>query len=332
MKSVKKIKLKINEECKQYLEFSSERCRLIYNFALKDRIDYYEQNKKSISIYELKKKLPEIKIKYPEYNKVYNKCLTAMYFRLDASYNLFFKKFNKFPKYKRKSEFISQEYPAQYIKIIDTNRFLLPTGKDFKNKLICRTKESIPKEFTTLTIKKNKDNYFACFTVEVEEITNNSKESLSIDLGIKNLVTGITTDNKLIKVKKFSYNIKHLDLLRSRRDKCKKNSIRHKKWDRIFQRQLTLYKNRIKDYLHKVTNWLTKKLNYNLIIGKLDLQNMKTEKAWINRILLNEWRISEFVEMLKYKSIKFGKQLTEIDESYTSKTCFKCGRIKHVLL
>jgi putative transposase len=83
--------------------------------------------------------------------------------------------------------------------------------------------------------------------------------------------------------------------------------------------------------LHKSSNWITEKLNYNLIIGKLDLNNMKSNQTWFNKILLNEWRIGKFVEMLIYKSKKYGKQLIKIDESYTSKTCFKCNSIKENL-
>jgi putative transposase len=67
MKLVKKIKIKINKECKEYLDFASERCRLIYNFALHDKIEAYEKDKTNISIYELKKQLPKIKEEYPEY-------------------------------------------------------------------------------------------------------------------------------------------------------------------------------------------------------------------------------------------------------------------------
>lgn len=41
MKLVKKIRIKINQNCKDYLQFASERCRLVYNFAFQDKIQYY---------------------------------------------------------------------------------------------------------------------------------------------------------------------------------------------------------------------------------------------------------------------------------------------------
>ena len=328
MKLVKKIKIKLNKECKEYLNFASERCRLIYNFALHNKIEVYEKDKTNLSIYELKKKLPKIKEEYPEYKNVYNKCLSAMYFRLDKAYKLFLLKNNKFPKYKRKGMFISQEYPASYIRVVDEYKFKLPSGKDYPT-FIISTNEKIPVEFSTLVIQKDKTHYFACFTVNYEEnIVNTSKETLSIDLGVKTLVTGITTDGKIIKVDKFSHHTKHLDLLRSKRDKCKRGSIRYKKYTQVYYRELRRYKNRVGDYMHKASNWLTEKLNYNLVVGDLNLKEMKSNQTWFNKILLNEWRVGKFVEMLSYKSIKYGKHFYKVDESYTSKTCFKCGKVK----
>jgi len=328
MKLVKKIKIKINKECKEYLDFASEKCRLIYNFALHDKIKAYEKDKRIISIYELKKQLPKIKEEYPEYKNVYNKCLSVMYFRLNKAYNNFFNKYNKFPKYKRKGIFISQEYPASYINVIDDYRFKLPSGKDYPT-FIVRTEEKIPENFSTLVIQKNKNIYFACFTIEYKESNNDSKrETLSIDLGVKTLVSGITTDNKIIKADKFSHYTKHLDFLRGKRDRCKKGSRRYKKYNHILHRELRRYKNRVGDYMHKVSNWLTEKLDYNLVVGNLNLKNMKSNQTWFNKILLNEWRIGKFVEMLSYKSIKYGKEFYKVDESYTSKTCFNCGKVK----
>lgn len=80
--------------------------------------------------------------------------------------------------------------------------------------------------------------------------------------------------------------------------------------------------------MHKVSNWLTEKLDYNLVVGDLNLKNMKSNQTWFNKILLNEWRVGKFVKMLRYKSIKYGKEFYKVDESYTSKTYFKCGKIK----
>jgi len=331
---VKKIKIKINQECKNYLEFASERCRLIYNFALKEKIDFYEKNKKQLSIYEQKSQLPSIKKEYPEYNKVYNKCLSAMYFRLDKAFKRFFNNGKGFPKYKRKKEFISQEYPGMYIKKIDDYRFILPTGRGYNNFTV-RTSEPIPDDYRTVTIIKQKNNYFVCFAIEVDEkLIINNDDIIGIDLGVKTLAVGYSSRNELIRIDKFSHYTKHIDKLRSKRDKCIKFSRRWFKQNRIFHRQITRYLNRINDYYHKASYWLTNiRPESTIVVGRLNLNGMIKEKQpWFNRIIQNEWRIGRFVEFLNYKSKLYGKNLIKINEAYTSKTCSRCGKTHNMPL
>jgi putative transposase len=327
MKLTKKIKIKINQDCKDYLEFASERCRLLYNFALADKIKFYKENKKTLSMYDQKKGLPKLKEKYPDYAKVYNKCLSVMFFRLNSAYEHFFGKTAGFPKFKRKGVFVSQEYQGMYIKKIDDYRFRLPTAIGNKP-FIVRTSEKIPENYGTVTIVKQKNHYFACFIVEeTEKEFKDNGEILAIDLGIKTLVTGISTKKEFVQVAKFSYYTKHLDKIKSKRDKCKKRSRRWKKHNELLQKRLQKYQSRANDYLHKSSHWLTSvRSESTLVVGKLNLESMKTDQSWFNRVIQNEWRVKRFVGMLKYKSKKFGKQLIEIDESYTTQECSRCGK------
>jgi putative transposase len=255
-----------------------------------------------------------------------------MYFRVEEAFRAFFRKQNKFPRFKKKKEFVTQEYPSMYIKVIDGFHFILPTGKGFDNFKI-QTCEAIPEKFTTLTITKKKDNFFACFTVEKEEITKrNNKEILAIDLGIKTLVTGFN-NREFIEIDKFSHYTRHLDVLRSRRDKCKKKSGRYVKWSKILNRQTNNYLNRVNDYLHKASYWVTNKLpEKKIIVGDLNLEELKSCKTWFNRILFNEWRVSRFVDFLGYKCKLYGKELIKIDERGTTRTCSCCGNVKEMKL
>jgi len=298
----------------------------MYNFTLKKKMDYYEENKKSISIYELRKELRELKRLYPNYTKVSSGCLYAMFFRVENAYKLFFTKHNHFPKFKRRGQFVSQEYQKERIKVIDEHRFMIPSGGSNKN-FIVRTSEPIPKDFRTTTINKKSDGWYVNFIVDVEEkeYKDNGK-ILSIDLGIKTLVTGYSTEtNEYVEIPKFSHHTKHLDIIRSQRDKCTKGSRRYRKLSKVLHGNTAKYIKRTEDYLHKSSKWIMNRNESNIIIGNLNLQTMKSEKTWFNRIILNEWRVGKFVDMLEYKSKLYGKKLIKIDESYTTKTCPKCG-------
>ncbi len=134
------------------------------------------------------------------------------------------------------------------------------------------------------------------------------------------------TNSVQIKVDKFSHYTKHLDLLRSKRDKKQKGSRRWKKWNKILHRNTNKYINRVTDYLHKVSKWISfYRDESTIVIGKLNLKNMKNENSWFNKILFNEWRIGRLISFLDYKCKKYGKQLIRVNESYTTQICCRCG-------
>ncbi|MBD3254285.1 MAG: helix-turn-helix domain-containing protein, partial [Candidatus Lokiarchaeota archaeon] len=75
----------------------SEKCRLLYNFALHERIQAWKRNKrktkkqrKYVSYTDQQNKLPKLKQKYPEYKWVYSKVLQMTLKKLDANYKSFF--------------------------------------------------------------------------------------------------------------------------------------------------------------------------------------------------------------------------------------------------
>jgi putative transposase len=45
-----------------------------------------------------------------------------------------------------------------------------------------------------------------------------------------------------------------------------------------------------------------------------------------NRMVYNDWELYGFVQMLAYKCLHYGKELSIIDERDTTKTCHACKR------
>jgi len=94
-----KIQIFPTQEQEKILWDISEKCRLIYNFALAARINNWKQNKDKpkdkkhyITYLGQQNKLPALKKKYPEYKWVYSKVLQLTLKKLDASYKSFFTK------------------------------------------------------------------------------------------------------------------------------------------------------------------------------------------------------------------------------------------------
>ena len=126
----KKIRIFPTHEQETVLWYLAEKCRLIYNFALEERIEEWKQNKKRskknkhyISYTEQKNILPYIKTKYPEYRWVYSKVLQMTLRKLDEAYKSFFSKWKKGditarpPRFKGKKYFTTLCYNQSGFKI-----------------------------------------------------------------------------------------------------------------------------------------------------------------------------------------------------------------------
>jgi len=90
MKLTQKIRIFPTKEQEEILWILSEKCRLIYNFALTERIDSWKNKGEYVSYFKQQNDLPIIKEKYPEYRWVYSKVLQYTLKTLDADYHSFF--------------------------------------------------------------------------------------------------------------------------------------------------------------------------------------------------------------------------------------------------
>ena len=78
--------------------------RFIYNWALRTKIEAYQDNKKSLTAVDLCKKLTDLK-KQEEYswlNEVSSECLQQSIRNLDQAFTRFFREKKGFPKFKSK--------------------------------------------------------------------------------------------------------------------------------------------------------------------------------------------------------------------------------------
>jgi len=89
MQLTTKIKIEPNKSQEEVLLALSEKCRLIYNFALQERKNAFKADVK-ITYQDQQNDLPKIKEKYPEYKVVYSKVLQGVLKKLDADYKSFF--------------------------------------------------------------------------------------------------------------------------------------------------------------------------------------------------------------------------------------------------
>lgn len=366
MQLTQQIKINPTEEQENTLIDLSEKCRLIYNFALKERKEAFENNTGFIGYIKQQNDLPEIKEKYPEYKWVYSKVLQYVLRNLDADYKSFFAlrkngdKESQPPKWKGKKHFTTM--------VFNQSGFGIKNNQiSFSHKHPSKIKLSftIPEKFKWLNKKPikqiniyKKDNYYVSITYEIpsKKYKDNEKYQ-AFDLGIIKH-TAINNQGQFIEFinpridkywdkKEKKVQAKRDSYSKGKKKKSRQWKLHHKVLKRIKRKK----SNQIKDYLHKLSNKIVNNTKANtIIVGDLSVKEMcnnkkskarrnkkiaegkpvlrrKAEKG-LHRSQHNTGYISRFVSFLTYKAELIGKRVIEKDERNTSKTCSLCGNVK----
>jgi len=336
MNLVLKTKAKISNKNKLLLKQQMEQCRILWNLALEQKINIYRSSKETISVYDQKKQLVDLKKEFPEFAKVYNKYLSAILFNLDKAFINFFRRLkNKekpgFPRFKGRNKLCSLEAPAMYCKKIDDYHIQIP------QKIIIKTKDKIPDNLRTIYITYDvKENIYLSIIYDQPIIESNTGTKIqAFDLGIKNLAIGYDGEGfiRFNAFKQTRYFDRIVDKLRSRRDKCKKYSRKWKLLTKTIRRIYQTVSNRRENYYHHVSKDITSQADVRaIVVGDLSIKQMISKNRRLNREVHNRWSLNSLIQKLRYKSILNSKLFYEINESYTSKTCSRCGSIQEMPL
>ncbi len=351
-----KIRIYPSEKQEQLLWIFSEKCRLIFNFALAQRIENWKENKKKpkeertyITYNDQSKYLPLLKEQYTEYRWVYSKVLQTTLEKLKRDYNSFFSLWKKGdttarpPRFKGKNYFNTLCYNQSGFKIEENSITFshkhpskLPLQFTLLPHLIPQEKikqvelfQSNKKWFISITYGFKPPKYF-----------NNSLYQ-AFDVGIHQTV-GVNIGGKSIHFRNRRADLywkKKIEQMQSKRDHCKKYS---KRWN-WYHQKLSKMKRKCTYQLRDYQHWLSHQINENtkantIIVGKLKVKqivkkkkrtgNAKTnkQKKTLNHSVQNTGFMSRFIQFLTYKAEKVGKRVIRIDESNTSQVCCNCGK------
>jgi len=348
-----KIRIFPNSEQEEVLWKLSEKCRLLYNFALEERLSAWKNGVKGINYYKQQNDLPELKEKFSEYKWVYSKVLQYVLRILDANYKSFFalwKQGNKkarHPKFKGKKYFTTMVYNQSGFKIgkgfvtFSHNYngvpllFEIPENFQFENvKQVSISQDSLSKEYSVSI----------CYEIDDKEYVDNEKYQ-AIDLGITNIVTAVNMEGKFIQIKNKrpdKYWEKRIEEVQSKRDRCKRLSNRWYKYNEQLKHMKRKCANQIKDFQHKLSKKIVENTKANtIIVGELDIKQMASKKKGkanykgkrsLNRAIQNTGTLGRFVQFLTYKAERVGKRVIRISERNTSKMCCVCGKIHDISL
>ena len=326
------------------LEELSKTRNLLWNEIMAIEEKAFEE-KHLIGEFDLNNMLPALKEEHPEYKTLNSKACQRICKEVYSSYRSFFRlvKKDKTAKPPRKVEDVEQFHTIAFNqsgwKFIDGNIVRL-------NGITLQYKGMDDVDFTTLNVKevrlkKKNDKYMLDMMHEkqIEEPKEIKTENkvLAIDLGLKELVTGVDNLGKVIVLKNKAaridkYFAKEIGKVKSKLSKKQRNS---RSWSKLNKTKKRLYRRRnaqVRDTLHIQSKRLAD-MNYKtIVVGDLSVKKLMSkegnnkEKKNVRKSF-QETSIGRFMEFLTYKCLARHNEVMTLSERWTTQTNCLTGNL-----
>jgi len=301
--------------------------RLIYNLGLECKTMAYSGRKKTLNFFALANQLKELKSAYPFLNEVNSQSLQMALRNLENAFTKFFKNKAKFPNFKSKKSKQSFQCPQNVA--VEKEKVYLPKFKEGIKVILHRPIKGLIK--TTTISRTSTNKYFVTFCIETKEDfpkKQKVKNAVGLDLGIKHFV--ITSDSEKIDNPKYLLeSLVKLKWLQRQLSRKKKGSSRSKRFKFRIAKQHEKTANQRKDFLHKLSDAITKRYD-TVCVEDLNISGMIKNHKLARSISDCGWGM--FEQFLKYKSDWRGVNFVQIGRfDPSSKLCSECGYINSQL-
>ena len=310
------------------LEHTLSLCRQLYNAALQERREAYKKAKKTVSFYEQKRYLPQIRAELPEYKRVHSQVLQDVINRVERAFQGFFRRVKAkggkagYPRFKGQKRYDSFTFPQ-------AEKTGVKLQKDGKRVFIhgigsVKVKLHRPLEgrIKTATVKREGDHWYIVFTCEVEpKPLPPIDRAVGIDLGT-NPHFLITSDGETVEAPRYFQKAEER-LAKAQRElsRKKKGSYRYKQTKKKVAKLHRKIANQRKDFHHKLARKLVNR--YGTIVQE-DLNILGLARSYVAKGVLDAgW--AQFLAILAYKAAEAGRQVIGVDPRYTSQDCPVCG-------
>ena len=326
------------------LEELSKTRNLLWNDIMTIEENAFEE-KHLIGEFDLNNMLPVLKEEHPEYKTLNSKACQRICKEVYSSYRSFFRlvKKDKTVKPPRKVENVEQFHTIAFNqsgwKFIDNKTVRL-------NGIVMQCKGMDGIDFTTLNVKevrlkKKNDKYMldVMHEKQIEEPKEIKTENkvLAIDLGLKELVTGVDNLGKVVVLKNKAARIDKYFAKEIGKIKCKlsKKHRNSRSWSKLNKTKKRLYRRRnaqVRDTLHIQSKRLAD-MNYKtIVVGDLSVKKLMSkegnnkEKKNVRKSF-QETSICRFMEFLTYKCLARHNEVMTLSERWTTQTNCLTGKL-----
>lgn len=322
-------------------------CRYIYNFYLATQKERYERAENFQSAMDFSKWLNNDYLPQHEelswIKEVSSKSIKKSIVNAYGAYQRFFKKQNKFPKFKKKGKSDVKMYfvktDTKAIIYCERHRIKIPTlgWVRLKEKgYIPTTKSGLVIKSGTVSEKAGR--YYVSVLVDVsqKEVEKPTNQGIGIDLGIKDLA--ICSDKQVFENINKSKEVKRLEKKLKREQRSLSRMYENKKKGESTQKNIQKQKRKVQRIHHRLNNIRTDYINKTIAeIVKtkpsyIAIENLNISGMMKNRHLskaISQQKLHEFRTKLTNKCHQNNIELRIADRWFpSSKICNCCGNIK----
>ena len=320
-----KYRLYPNRQQASDIDSMIDRHRWLYNQALAQRRDAWEQEQRTVKYTDQSKWLTAHR-KESELSRTLNfsSCQRTLK-RLERAFQAFFRRVKAgetpgYPRFKGRNRFDSVEFTySDGIKLRERTLYI-----QFVGEVKAKLHRPVDGTIKTATIKRQVGRYYVCFAVEVErpklEATG---QSIGLDMGITNFIA--TSDGTLYDAPKYlRQSERKLRRLQRKVSRRQKGSHRRRKAVRDLQRCHEHIRNQRLDTAHKTARELV--TDYDLIaVENLNTQGLLKNHHLAKSIADASW--NTFTLILMSKAEEAGRQVVKVEPRDTSQLCSACGEM-----
>jgi putative transposase len=307
------------------LEQTLEICRGVYNDTLALRKNAWEQEQRSLSLYETNKILTQWKRDRPELNQVFSQVLQNCQMRVDLAFKAFFRRVKAgeesgYPRFKGKGRYDSITYP-QFGFSLDENVLRLSKIGDVKVVL----HRPVGGRIKTCTVRRSATGkWYACFSVEYDPTPAPRKGTVvGIDVGLESFAT-LSNGEKIENPRFFRTDEKTLAKAQRKLAKVEKGTRERKKARKIVAHIHERIANRRLNFAHQTSRQLVNRFGV-IAFEDLAITNMQKNHRLAKSIADVAWNL--FITITRSKAEEAGSHVILVNPRNTSQQCSRCGMI-----
>lgn len=299
-------------------------CRELYNAALQERRDAYQNNGVSVNYHAQAVQLPQIKRDRADVGEVYSQVLQDVLRRVDKAFKAFFRRVKNsekpgYPRFKAAARFDSFTYPQAGFRLKGEKLYLAKLGS-------CRIRLSRPIEGTvkTCTIKREPDGWYVVFAVAENQSRFFPKTgaTVGLDVGLENFAT-LSTGEVIENPRHYRAAERALKTAQRRVSRrAHKRSNRRRKAVQLLAKKHQKIRRGRADFQHKAVLKIVREFDA-IAVEDLNIKGMVQNHHLAKSISDAGWH--QFVLILTSKAEEAGRVVIKVHPSYTSQDCWQCG-------